>query len=115
MCVRRLVVVIVEASLAYRQYLRMRRQSYQFVGGYVRLFSRIVRMRADGAVDGVELLCDRKDFRKTPDTRRDRHHAADPSRQGAGDDGRPLLCEIRKVEMAVTVDQHKMFASGCST
>ncbi len=40
------------------------------------------------------------------DARRDRHEPADAGRLGAADHRIELLREVRKIEMAVAVDQH---------
>jgi len=92
----------------------MGRQSDKVLAGHIEFFRRIVRMGADGAIDFFESLSDSKDLVKSLHARRDGHHAADAGGQGAGDDGRPLLGEVRKVEMAVAVDEHQALAS-CST
>ena len=39
--------------------------------------------------------------------RRDRDHAADAGRARARDDGVELVGEVRKIEMAMAVDQHR--------
>ena len=88
---------------------------HEFVRGNVRLLCGVVRMGADGAVHLVERFRDFKDLRKALHTCRDRHHAADTGTESAGDNRRPLLGEIRKIEMAMAVDEHQAFASGCST
>ena len=84
----------------------MRGKPNEVFGGYVELFGGIVRMSADRAIDFVIFLSNGKHLFEALHSRRDCHHAADTGREGTGDDGRPLLGEIRKVQMAMAVDQH---------
>lgn len=112
---RRLVVKIVEAGLADRDHLRVLGQSNKILRRDVELLGGIVRMRADGAEHFLERLCNFKDLLESLHARRYRDHAPDTSRQGAGDDGRPLLGKIRKIQMAMAVDKHQAVASGAGS
>ena len=105
---RRLVVVIVEPGLADRHHLRMRRQPHQFVGRHVELFGGIVRMRADRAEDVVELP------RRSPALASNRLTRVEivtmrptPAAWARATIAAALLGEIRKIEMAMAVDQHQ--------
>ena len=78
----------------------------QFVRGYAVLFVGVMRMRADGAIDIVEPLDDRQQFAKTLDPRRDRDHAADARFRRPRHDRVEIIGKVRKVQMAMAVDQH---------
>src|SRR5438552_11692776 len=110
----RAAIEIVEPGFADRHHLGMAGKPHQLVGGHVELFRRLVWMSPDRAIHLIVSFSDFKDLLKALHTCRDRHHAADSGLQSAGDDGRPLLGEVRKVEMAMAVDKHQALVS-CST
>jgi hypothetical protein len=69
-------------------------------------FISVMRMSADRAIDGGKPLGDGEQPAETFDPGRDRDDTADPRRLGARDNGVEILGKIRKVEMAVAVDEH---------
>ena len=81
-------------------------QLRQPLGRDVELLMRLMRMRADREPDRREALGDGGVVGEACDLRRDRHHPADAGGLGPRDIGRKLLGEIRKVQMAMRVDQH---------
>lgn len=116
---RALVVEVVESRLADRHHLGMGRHADQFLDGHVGLLARIVWVGADRAVDIVVGLGDRQHLVELAHPGRDRDHHADAGGLGARDDGVEFLGEIRKIEMAVAVDDGKAHPRGapasCST
>ncbi len=103
---RPIVVEVIQPGLAQRHDLRVRRQRNQLLGGNAVLLIRMMRVRADRTIDVWKA---RRDVEQTLDAlhpRRDGHHAADTRGLGAGDDPVQILGEVRKIQMAMTVDQH---------
>ena len=100
------VVEIVEPGLAERDHLGMPGQRDQLRGRDAVLLIRIVRMGADRAEHVLEPLGDREQLGQPAYPGRDRHQAADAGSGGARDDAIQILSEIRKIQMAVRVDQH---------
>ena len=76
----------------------------------VELLVGVVRMGADRAEHVGKALGDRKQIGVLLHPRRDRHHAADAGRPARADDGVELVGEVRKIEMAMAVDQHGVHA-----
>src|SRR5688500_11324382 len=71
------------------------------------LLRRLMGMAPDGAVDFLEGLSDFTHLVEPPGAGPDRHHPADPCPLRSCHHFIPLLGEIREVQMAVTVDQHR--------
>src|SRR5438093_12439809 len=67
---------------------------------------RVMRMRADRAEHVFEALGDRQHFGVAPHPGRDRYNFRQTRRLRALDDAVELRSEIRKIEMAMAVDQH---------
>ena len=84
----------------------MLRQLDQFAGGNAVLFISVMRMGADRAIDVGKPLGDGEQPAEPLHPGRDGDDAADAGRLGARDDGVEVLGKIRKVEMAVAVDEH---------
>jgi hypothetical protein len=76
---RRMIVEIVEPGLADRHHFGMSGQPDKVLDSHVQLFSGVVRMGADRAIDFVERFRYLKDLLEPLHTRRDRHHASDSS------------------------------------
>ena len=94
------------ARLAQRHHFRMSRQLDQFVGRNSIFLIGVMRMGADRAIDVRKLLGDRQQPAETPHPRRDGDDAPDPGSGRSCDDGVEILGEIRKIEMAMAVDEH---------
>src|SRR5215472_7354379 len=67
---------------------------------------RVVRMRADRAIDLGKSVCDRAQTRVPPHPSRDGNQALDAGGAGASNNSVELVGEVRKVEMTMAVDQH---------
>ena len=104
---RAVVVMVVEPRLADRHHLGMARQLDQLFDHNVGLLGGIVRMGADRAEHIVMGLDQAAQLVELADPRRDRHHQADPCRPGAVEQAVKIGAELRKIEMAVAVDQHR--------
>ena len=104
---RAVIVVIIEARLADRDDLRMARARDDGRRVELKLFVRVVWMRADRAVHIGEALGDREDVRVLLDAGRDRDHARHAGGLRARDNGVDLVGEIGEIEMAMAVDQHR--------
>ena len=74
----------------------------------------VMRMRADRAVNVGKTLGDRQHIGELAHARRDRDHARDAGRSRARDNGVELVGKIRKIQMAMAVDQHGYCAAGAS-
>ena len=72
-------------------------------------------MDPDGAVDFLIGLGDFPDLVEPADAGRDRDHPADPCPLRPRHDLVPFLGEVREIQMAVTVDQHRTQFPGSST
>ena len=103
---RAVLVEIIQPRLAQRHDLRMLGQLDQFAGGNAVFLVGVMRMGADRAIDVGKPLGDGEQPAEPLDPGRDGDDAADPRRLGARDDAVEILGEIRKVEMAVAVDEH---------
>ncbi len=103
---RAVLVVEVEPGLANADHPRMRGERGQFGGRRPGVIGCLVRMGADRAPDVVMRLGNRAHRRKLVEPGRDRQHRPDPGRAGASNHRLALGREIRKIEMAMTVDQH---------
>ena len=102
---RAVVVVIVEPGLPDRHHLGMTRARDQLVDRDVELLVGVVRMGADRAIDVGKALGDREQLGVALDPRRDGDDAGDAGCLRARDHGIELAGEVRKIEMAVAVDQ----------
>src|SRR6185312_7063895 len=99
-------IEIVQPRLAQRNDLRMPGQLDQLAGGNAVFLICLMRMGADRAIDVRKSFCDGEQPAEPLDAGRDRDNADDPGRLGARNDGVEILGKIRKVEMAVAVDEH---------
>ena len=84
----------------------MLRKPRQYVGRNAVFLVGLVRVRADGAEHVVVAIGDREQRVEPAHARRDRHDAADARRARAADDAVEVIGEIRKVEMAMAIDEH---------
>ena len=100
------VVVIVEARFADCDAAGMERKRRERLNRDVRLLRGVVGMGADCEVDLRVRLGHRAVRLDSRHVSRDRHQAADTCRGGGGQHVGQSPGEIRKVEMAVGVDQH---------
>ena len=101
-----MLIEIIEPRLAQRDDFRMLRQLDQFARGNAVFLIGLMRMGADRAIDVGKPLGYGEQPVEPLDPGRDRDDAADPGRLGARNDGVEILGKIRKVEMAVAVDEH---------
>ena len=107
---RALVVVIVEAGLADRHDFRIFRQSDQRFGVDIQFLMRVVRMGADRAENLRKFLRDRQHLRKFAHARADGDQARDAGGARARDHRVELGGEIRKIQVAVAIDEHLRWA-----
>ena len=105
------IVMEVEPGLANPDDLRVRRQRDQLARREFRMIGRLMRMGPDRAPDPVMRLGDRPHRRELVEAGADRQHRADPGGAGARDHRVALGGEIRKIEMAMAVDQHRPLPS----
>ena len=107
-----IVVVIVEARFADRDDLRMPCVRDEIGCGDLQFLVGVVRMRADRAINVGKALGDRQHIGEPMHARRDRDHARNPGRSSAHDNVVKLVGKIRKIQMAMAVDQHGYCARG---
>jgi hypothetical protein len=84
----------------------MSRQFDQFVSRNSILLVGVMRVRADRTIDVRKFLRYREQAAKTSHPRRDGDDAADPGGIRSRDDAVEIVGEIRKIEMAMAVDEH---------
>ena len=84
----------------------MPRQLDQFIGGNTVFFIRVMRVSANRTIDVRKFLRDRQQPAETPYPRRDGDDAPDPGSVRSRDDAVEIFSEIRKIEMAMAVDEH---------
>src|SRR6476646_8441399 len=101
------VVMIIEAGLADAHHLRMACEFHDLFERDVLLLRRVMRMSADRAEYVTMRLDDLKQIGESPHPGGDGEHEADPCALGAREHGLALRGEIGKIEMAVTIDQHR--------
>src|SRR5690242_11291084 len=101
--------MIIQSGLADRHDFFSAAAGDEFGHAEIRLFMRVMRMRAGRAINLGEALCDRQQFRLPPYARRDGDHAIDTGSAGSRHHGIQLMRKIREVEMAVAVDQHWVY------
>jgi len=106
---RAIVVKVVEAGLADRHHLGVRRQPHQLIEGDIELLVGIVRVRANRAKHGVVGLGDGDQVGQALEAGRDRDDGADAGGPSAGQHGAELIGKIGKVEVAVVIDEHQVF------
>ena len=115
---RAVVIVEIKPGFADAHHFRVVCQFNQFPNRGSGLFSGVVRMNADGAINVFVGLGDRPDPVELGQPGADGHHMPDAGGFGALEHGRQLFGEVRIVQMAVAVDEHKApypaFAA-CST
>ncbi len=103
---RRVVVKIIQPRLADRDDLGMGGEPNEIVGRHVQFLIGIMRMRADGTEDVRISLGDREDRVESFHPGRNRDHLPHAGVARALDDGVALGLEIRKIQVAMGVDQH---------
>ena len=108
---RRVVVVIVEAGLADRHDFGVPRARDEVARRHMQFLMGVMRMSADRAKHVGKALGDRQHLGVARDPRRDGDQARDAGCARAGDDGVKLSGKIRKIEMAMAVDQHGHWAA----
>ena len=92
----------------------MPRAGDQVGRSHVQLLVRVMRMGADRAKDIGEAICDRQQFMMTTNAGRDRDHPPDTGGARASNDSVELVGKIRKVEMAVAVNEHGFEHGYCA-
>ena len=105
---RTVLVEIIQPRLAQGHDLGVPRQFDQFAGRDAVFFVGVMRMGADRAIDVRKSLRYRQQLGKTFDPRRDGDDAPDPGSIRACDDGVEIFGEVRKIEMAMAVDKHRL-------
>ena len=78
----------------------------QFGRGNSVFFIGVMRMGADRAIDVGKSIGDLEQRAKPPHPRRDGDDAPDPGSVRSRDDAVEIFSEIRKIEMAMAVDEH---------
>src|ERR1035437_6412879 len=111
-----MLVEIIQPRLAKRHDPGVPRQLDQFVRGNPVFFIGVMRMRADRAINVRKSLGYRQQSAKTSDPRRDGDDAPDAGGLCPRHDGVEIIDEVRKIEMAVAVDEHRLIiqAAGSS-
>lgn len=110
------IVEIIQSRLTNRHDLVVAfRQPHQIVSRYIQFLGCAVGMCADRAKDRRIFFSDLQK-RQTAHPGRDRHHLAHAGGMGAGDDIVALSIEVRKIQMAMGIDQHRsrLHASGAT-
>jgi hypothetical protein len=103
---RAVIAEIVESGFADRDNLGAACALHQVRGRHIRLFIRVVRMRADRAKYIIVRAGNLLDVGEFLDPRADGDHPPDAFSAGARNDCVALGGEIRKIEMTMAVDQH---------
>ncbi len=103
---RAVVVMKIEPGLADADNPLVRGEQGEIRGAQRRVVGCLVRVDADRAPDVGIRLGDRPHPGELIEAGPDRQHRPDPGGAGTRDDRVPLLGEIRKIEMAMAVDQH---------
>ena len=110
---RRVVVVIVEAGLADRHDFTIFRQRDQRLGVDVQFLVGVMRMRADRTENLGKFFSNGKHLREFTHAGADCDHAANAGGARPLHHSVQLAGEIRKIQVAVAVDEHfQAFASG---
>jgi hypothetical protein len=99
--------VIVETGLPDRNNLGGAGAGHEIAGGDVQLLMRVMRMRADRAIDVREALGDGEKIGLARHAGRDCDHARDAGGAGALDHRLTVGVELRRVQVDVAVDQHR--------
>ena len=105
---RAVLVEIIQPRLAQGHDLGMPRQPDQFVGGHSVFLIGVVRMGADRAIDVWKPLGDRKELTEAPHPSRDGDDAPDSCSRRPGHDALEIIGEVRKIQVAVAIDQHRI-------
>src|SRR6202047_5674988 len=100
------VVMIIEPGFANADAFWVARQRDQAILRHFGFFMRMMRMRADRAKDVLVGFGEQADRTKSFRAGRNGDHPLKPGGAGAFDHGIALGGEIRKIEVAMTVDQH---------
>ena len=108
---RAVVVEVVEPRLADGHHLGMARALHDLLDRDVELLVGIMRVRADRAEHVVVRLGDPEQPVEAADAGRDRHQHPHARRLGARNHPVEIIGEVREVEMAVVIDEHRDQAS----
>src|SRR5580704_4093232 len=100
------VVMIIESGFADAHAFRVARQRDQAILRHVGFFMRVMRMCPHRAKDVLVGFGDAADRTKSFRAGRNGDHPLEAGGAGAFDHGIALGGEIRKIEVAMTVDQH---------
>ncbi len=100
------VIEIVEPGFPDRHHFLVFRQAAKLVSRHVRLLRSLMRVRTYRAGDLRIGLRNRTDLVEPPHARLDGDHVSDACFTGARHNGVALLREVRKIQVAVAVDEH---------
>ena len=103
---RTVVVVEIQTRFADPDHLWMAGEADQCGGRRSRLALHMMRMDADRAPDRGVRLGERADAGEPGHARADRLHDADSCAGRTFEDGIEIWAEVRKIEVAMAVDQH---------
>src|SRR3984893_16710281 len=103
---RGLVIMLIEPGFADADAFRVARQREQAILRHFGFFMRMMRMCPNRAKDFLIGFGEQADRTKSFRAGRNGDHPLEPGGAGAFDHGIALGGEIRKIEMAMTVDQH---------
>ena len=103
---RAVIVVEIETGLAYANDPGMFGKRGQLIGRCSRVLGRFMGMSSYRAPHVVARFGDGANRRELIEPGADRQHCTDVSRPGAREDRIMFAGEIRKIEMAMAVDQH---------
>ena len=103
---RGLIIMIIEPGFADADAFRVARQLDQAILRHFGFFMGVMRMCADRAKDFLIGFSDDGDRTKSLRAGRNSDHPLEVGGAGAFDHGITLGGEIRKIEVAMTVDQH---------
>src|SRR5262249_51566411 len=104
---RTVVVMIIEPHLADPNHLGMPRALDKIARRNIELLVRVMRMGPDRAEHLLESLGDRQHLAVPAHPGRDRYNFHQARGVRPGDDGVELGSKIRKIEMAMAVDQYR--------
>src|SRR5580704_1778347 len=103
---RGLVIMIIEPGFANSDAFRVARQREQAILRHFGFFMRVMRMCSNCAKDVLIGFGEQADRTKSFRASRNGDHPLEAGSAGAFDHGIALGGEIRKIEVAMTVDQH---------
>src|SRR3984893_6273952 len=109
------VVMIIEPGFANADAFRVPRQLDQAILRHFGFFMRVMRMRPNCAKDVLVGFGDEADRTKSFSAGRNGDHPLKPGGAGAFDHGIAFGAEIRKIEVAMTVNQHNCLQKRATT